>query len=553
MRIGIAMSHLAFRLLLVALPLACGTAALAQGLPPPPMTGGYTPATGGVLPPAGVDTRVGDLRGYFAQAFGNIPAPQAPAIAYSAGLDVSEIYDTNAVTSDKGTHDFITQITPSLGVIADTARLTGSLFYNPSAIFFVYHGNQNHVAQNLNAASTAVVIPDWLFLDLRGYASEQAISGLNGPTSTTTLSRSNSVLTYSFSAAPTLRHQFGGLAVAELGYTISYTTYNTGTTTTPTQQALNQNTVTQGEHGLLSTGEDFGRLNNTLFANASQSTGSGLLATSHDNTITDTISYAISYSLSVNASVGYENLQYSGGNGYNTKGTTWSFGGHWAPSPDTSIDAGYGHNQGQTTFYLNASFTPAPNTHVFATRSQSVGTNTTNLQRSVANTSVGPNGVTFINNTNTPTLLTNNFIGVQPGLFRTTTTSVTAVVTHPRDLYTVGLTHSDSSQLSNGIEGSTVNNSSTSTYGTASWGHELSADLHSDILVDYGVNSGSGVTNQGFSNNQNSYLLNGVLTYSVSETLSVSASLTQTNAPSGVNGKTGSREIAIVSLHKTFF
>ena len=196
---------------------------------------------------------------------------------------------------------------------------------------------------------------------------------------------------------------------------------------------------------------------------------------------------------------------------------------------------------------------PAPNTYVFATHSQSIGTNVSNLQRNVANTSVGPNGVTFINNTNTPTVLTNNFTGVFPGLFRTTTTAVTAVVAHPRDIYSVGVTHSNSNQISNGIARSTVNNSSTSTYGTASWGHDLSDDLHSSVLVEYGVNSGSGVTNQGFNNNQNSYLLNGTLTYSVSTTLSVSASFTQTNAPSGTNGKTGSREIAIVSLHKTIF
>lgn len=564
MRIGIAMSHLALRLLLATLPLACGAAALAQDQPPPVPTGGYTPTAGGALPPAAVDTRVGDLRGYFAQAFGNIPAPEAArAFTYSAGIDLSEIYDTNAVTSDKGTHDLITQITPSFGVNAQTARLTGSLFYNPSANYYVYHSNQSYFAQNLNAAATAVVIPDWLTFDVRGYAADQAISGFNGPTTTgtTTLNRSNSVLTYSFSAGPTLRHQFGGTAIAELGYTISYTTYNANNNTpTPQQQALNQSTVTQEERGLLATGEDFGRFSNTLLADASQSSGSGTLTTSHNNTISDTAAYAITYTLSVNASVGYENIQYSGGNAfntsgsaYNTKGVIWSVGGRWTPDPDTEFDAGYGYQQGQNSAYLNASFTPAPNTHVFATHSQSVGTNVSNLQRAVAGTSVGPNGVTFINNTNTPTVLTNNFIGVRPGLFRTTTTSVTAVVTHPRDIYTVGITHYNSSQLANGITGSTINNSSTSTYGTASWGHDLSPDLHSNVLAEYGINGGSGVTNQGFNNNQGTYLLNGILTYSISDTLSVSASFTQTNQPNGTNTHVTSREIAIVSLQKTIF
>jgi uncharacterized protein (PEP-CTERM system associated) len=536
------------------LPLV-GGGALAQGLPPPPPTGGYVPGAGGVLPPAAVDTRVGDLRGYFAQAFGNIPAPEAArAFTYTAGIDLSEIYDTNAVTSDKGTHDLITQITPSFGVNAQTARLTGSLFYSPSANYYVYHSNQSYFAQNLNAAGTAVVVPDWLFFDVRGYAADQAISGFNGPTGTTTLNRSNSVLTYSFSAGPTVRHQFGGTAVVELGYTISYTTYNANNNTpTPQQQALNQSTVTQEERGLLATGEDFGRFSNTLLVDASQSSGAGTLTTSHSNTITNTVGYAITYSLFANASVGYENIQYSGGNPYSTQGATWSVGGRWTPDPDTEIDAGYGYNQGQDSFYLNASLAPAPNTRVFATHSQSVGTNVSNLQRAVAGTSVGPNGVTFINNTNTPTVLTNNFIGVRPGVFRTTTTSITAVVTHPRDIYSLGVTHYNSSQLSNGVTGSTINNSSTSTFGTASWAHDLSDDLHSNVLAEYGINGGSGVTNQGFNNNQGTYLLNGILTYSISDTLSVSASFTQTNQPNGTDTRLMSREIAIVSLHKTIF
>src|SRR5262249_40534690 len=159
------------------------------------------------------------------------------------------------------------------------------------------------------------------------------------------------------------------------------------------------------------------------------------------------------------------------------------------------------------SFTLNASFAAAPNTHVFATHSQSVGTNVSNLQRAVQSTSVGPNGVTFINNTNIPTVLTNNFTGVRQGLFRTTTTAITAAVTHPRDIYTVSITHYDSSQLASGVNGSTVNNSTTSTYGNISWGHDLSNDLHSNLLANYGINGGNGVTNQGL-NNQSTYLLN---------------------------------------------
>src|SRR5579872_4790232 len=92
--------------LLALMFLAAGPAARAQGFfPPGGGGGGYLPPAGGsgYVPPAGIDTRVGDLRGYFAQAFGNVPTVQAPAIVYTAGIDASETYDTDAVNSDKGT------------------------------------------------------------------------------------------------------------------------------------------------------------------------------------------------------------------------------------------------------------------------------------------------------------------------------------------------------------------------------------------------------------------------------------------------------------------
>jgi uncharacterized protein (PEP-CTERM system associated) len=539
----------------LAMLLVAGTSARAQGFLPPPGGGNLSTMGGGYIPPAGIDTRVGDLRGYFDQAFGNVPAPVGPAITYSAGLDVSETYDTNAVPSDKGTHDLITQITPSFGVNAETARITGNLFYSPSLLYFTYHSNQSHIAHNLNASSEIVLVPDWLFLDLRAYAAEQAISGYYGQGGAPALNRSNSILTYSYSAAPTLRHAFGGLATVELGAVLSYSAYSgyNNNTATAALPGLNQSSVTREERALVATGEDFGRVSDSLLADGQQSSGAGAFSTSQNNRISDTIGYSINYELSVNASAGYESISYSGGTGYSTKGMTWSVGGRWTPSPDTEVDANYGRSEGQDSLSLNAIFSPAPNTHIFITHSQSVGTNVSNLQRAVNGTTVGPNGVTFINNTNTPTVLTNNFIGVRPGVFRTTTTSISAAVTHTRDIYTVSLSRSDSSQLATDITGSSADNSSTSTYGSFSWGHDLAEDLHSSLLANYGISSGSGVTNQGFSNNQNSYLLNATLSYSISNTLSLSGSLTQTNAPSGINGRSGSREIGILTLHKTFF
>ena len=165
----------------------------------------------------------------------------------------------------------------------------------------------------------------------------------------------------------------------------------------------------------------------------------------------------------------------------------------------------------------------------------------------------GPNGVTFNPLTGAPTTVSNNFAGLHPGLFRTTTASIAATVVHPRDIYNLSFAHSNSQQLENGIAGSSIDNSNTSSSMTGSWGHDLSPDMHSSILAQYGINSGAGFTNEGFSNNQGSYLLSASINYSVSDTLNVSASFTQTNGPTGFTSKTGSHEIAIVTVHKTIY
>ena len=492
------MQGLALRLLAMGMVIVGAGAARAQGLYPP--TGGGLPIGGGmpgagVGAPAGVDTRVGDLRGYFNQAFGNVPAPEVATRSYTftAGLDVSEIYDTDAVqSSSHGTHDLITRISPSIGVSIDAARITGSLFYAPSIDFYAYHGNQNNIAQNLNAAATAVLVPDWLFLDVRAYASQASITGYNGPNTVTPVSQSNQVQTTSFSAAPTLRHTFGSTATVEAGTIFSRTAYNSGNNTVIINngfgniaEQLNQTQITSEEHASVSTGEDFGRFNDTLSGYASQSTGQGTLTTAHQQVFSNHLAYAVSYSVILTASIGHETIHYGGPTPYNLNDVIWSGGVRLLPNPDSTIDVGYGRQQGDTSFYLNANYAWSPQTHVFATYTEGIGTNAGFLQNAVSGTTVGPNGVTFNPITNTPVLLNNNFAGTRPGLFRTKTASAGVLLVHPRDIYNLTFNYTDSTQLVTGVEGSTANNSNTSTYGSISWSHDLSTDLRSNALLQY--------------------------------------------------------------------
>jgi len=519
--------------------LACGAGARAQGL----------------LPPTGVDTRVGDLRGYFSQAFGQVvPEAGTQGWTYTAGLDVSETYDTGTlVVSDGNTRaepDLITRITPSVGISGDSSRLVGSLFYSPTVNIYAIHGNQNGIDENLNAAATVTVVPDFFFVDLRAFAAEQAITGYNGPTGTTDVSSSNEALTTSFSIGPTLRHSFSTFANAELGYTISRTAYDANQNVpTATAQMVNQNFISEQENGVLSTGQDFGRFSDSLSANASQSSGTGALAGAYSESVSNAVSYSVTRSLVVTGSIGHEDIVYGGTDPYTIDDMTWSGGLIWTPNPDSNISVGYGHQQGGSSLYLNGTYAASAYTRIYARYSQGIGTTGQNLQAAVASSTVGPTGVIIDRTTGMPVVLTNNFFIDQPGLYRTTSGSVSGVLLWPRDLFSMSAQYQETAQLSNGIAG--IPSSSTTSsgkYGSVAWSHDLSDDLHSNALVQYGINSGVGVVGT----SQGSILLNVGLVYTISNTLNVSAQLTYTTQPTGFEGSNGAREIAVVSLHKTF-
>jgi uncharacterized protein (PEP-CTERM system associated) len=357
--------------------------------------------------------------------------------------------------------------------------------------------------------------------------------------------------------APTLRHTFSSWATAELGYQISRTSYNAGDNV-PTNEAqtVNQNVTTQTEHATISTGDEFGRFNDVASAQLSQSTGSGALQGAVSDVYSNTLSYAATRTLVINGEIGHEDISYGGFDPVKINDVTWNGGLVWTPSPDTSVSLGYGHQQGGSSFNLDATYATSAYTRVYARYSQGVGTSTTNLQNAVNTTTVNSSGVTIDRNTGMVVQTSNNFFPLQPGVYRSTSGSVSGVLLWPRDLFNVGLQYQSTTQLNAGAAANTPgggSNSNTGTYGSFTWAHDLSDSLHTNFLVQYGVSNGTNGTN----GNQSSILVNLGLNYGISDTLSTSVQATYTTQPTGFesngNGTTNeAREIVVLSVHKTF-
>ena len=141
--------------------------ALLAGTGPARAQAGGGPISPAVTPP---DVRVGNLRSQL-QAYQ--PAPIARGVGPtwlvtpSIGLDVG--FTDNALVVERPRQaDVFTILTPAISVSGDTARLRVNATYSPSVSVYASNSSQTRVDQFFNGNALAVVVPDIVFLDVRG-------------------------------------------------------------------------------------------------------------------------------------------------------------------------------------------------------------------------------------------------------------------------------------------------------------------------------------------------------------------------------------------------
>ncbi|HTU52621.1 MAG TPA: hypothetical protein VMF62_01495, partial [Acetobacteraceae bacterium] len=234
-------------------------------------------------PPVGVAVRLGDLGSILAAAssLGTAQLERPPGLTITPSVGLQEEFTTNVFgTTGGGGDDFITSLTPGLLVNLATPKATGTLSYAPTFSLYANHSSDNNIAENLNGALDATILPQTLLFSLRAYASEQSTAGGVAPGGTATLSTNNQTTNFGFSASPTFQHRFGDTGTLSLGYSLDYTNQNGNAAFAAGASQpyfLSSRTLTNQETGSFTTGPDLGRFNDTLAANGAQSSGTGVL------------------------------------------------------------------------------------------------------------------------------------------------------------------------------------------------------------------------------------------------------------------------------------
>ena len=514
--------------------------------------------------PVGPDLRVGDLRGQFDSVFGSVSPPSTRPFTVHYGLGVSESYDDGVPVRTKFGGDLITRISPSVSVSADSRILQGNLVYAPSLNLYTFHGNQTNVSQNLNGSATATVAPDLFFIDVRAFAADQPATGGQGFANTT--GTAGQVQTTSFSVTPRLQHRFGGTGTLLLSDTLSRTeTHSSNTTNANTSanafnpygsRAVSGISIINAQHANFTSGEDYGRLQSSFDLLNSQTSGSGGVPNSSRLVYGYDANYALDRVFTVTAGVGHETIDY----GALTKRIddfTWTGGLKVTPDADTLLAVSYGHHDGGNSASLTGNLAPTARTRVFAQYGQSIGTQLEQTANNVNSSRTSITGVSYDPVTGAPVQVNNNYAGLtsQP-VYRTTTASITGVLTYDRDTFNLSISQNDSQLLSSSTQ--TVANgfaaSSNSGYQASfAYTHTVSADLFANTSLQYSATS-SPFRAIGTSRNvnQTSLTFNATLTYSLSPTLTAVLEYTRINTTGISLGQAPRRDIATISLQKTF-
>jgi uncharacterized protein (PEP-CTERM system associated) len=555
------------------------TGGASGGLGAIPGSTGTATGLGGLLPNVGTGPRVGDLRSQLLGLLGpqGTVAARPPWIfSPSIGVDVGVTDNAREIQSPR-VADFFTVISPQLLVSGDTANIVANLSYTPQFTVYAKNSALDQAYQSFNGQTVAEIVPNVLFLNLRGSISQGSETGVT-QVQTQPYNTQNSVQTISYEVSPRISHAIGSWGTATVSYAYDQSLQSTlgnqipYNTTTTGQSAYGNvgNLSTNTETANFTTGENLNHFNISTTATASQYTGDQAGNTGHSEDVNVELTYAVTRKVNLLSGIGYQVIKYGSSlgtnNGYDNAGVTYNVGVTYTPNPDSSITLRYGRQDGSTNISFDAEFAPTARTRLVARYTNGVTTNLQQAQNQLNNTSVSSNGTLIDNATGAPVL--NSSTGTQNSVYRDNDFSATLAYVLDRDSFSVSAGYdvrttltASSTLLNNGVvpAGTTTN----STYISLGWQHDLSPDMNFSANGQYGLTTNTGALIGSGNQNTSTLSITGILTKQFSKTLSGSVRYTYTSQvggqyvqassiASGVNTGTYSQNVFLVGLRKSF-
>jgi uncharacterized protein (PEP-CTERM system associated) len=415
---------------------------------------------------------------------------------FTPSLAIEQSYNDNIrFSTTNRQEDFITTITPGFLLGVDTARVQGTLNYAPGFDYYWQTSEQNRISHQGNAQFLGVVIPDFFFIDARGSAAVQSLSGGFTPDSQASVGRENQVQTTSFSLSPYLTQRFGGLASARVGYVYSYVNQDRVDPNAPLPDDTQlESSFTPSEYSshqgyvVVRSGEDWGRVAMQGTLSTTQFDGSGLYDGAYrDLALTET-RYAFTPTVAGLVELGWERQRFNTVPRTDIDDLVWAFGVRLTPTPESVIVAKYGHRDGFDSFFLDGTLAVGVRTRIFANYSEQLTTSALTAGDLLGTTTLDPLGNPVDAQTGAPVLpgFANSTLGIQSGLFREKLARASVSQTWTRDTFTLTVSQTDRTPVAD-APGAPRGFSSKATNFGFSWSRDLAPTTTLVSFANYGM------------------------------------------------------------------
>ena len=155
------------------------------------------------------------------------PESRTPNIWVEPRISVQHTVTNNAGLNDTKISDQITEVTPGVRWIGNTARIKGFFDYSLTGIHYAREKGADHLRHQLNANGTVEVVDQRLFVDVAGVVATQPISAFGAPAGVSP-ANANDSQTSSFRISPYLRGRLGSVADYQARYSVQDTRTGTG-------------------------------------------------------------------------------------------------------------------------------------------------------------------------------------------------------------------------------------------------------------------------------------------------------------------------------------
>lgn len=259
-------------------------------------------------------------------------------------LTVTEIYSDNIALAPDSLRqsDWVTQIVPGISIVRNGARLRLNISYAPEFIHYADDTRDSDVFHRGNAVGTAELMRQLLFVEA-GARVDQYDTQLQGPLTNTNVNvTGNRATARSSYVRPYVKHDFGTLARAEAA--LRHSTWRSDVQTT-----LPDNDASRIDLRLES-GPSYKRF--TWEADHRRESIEYVTGQETLSEVTETgARFLITPAFGVLARAGYERYD-SGIAGSELKGSRWSAGLEWTPTPRTRIKATAGERFDDDAYVL---------------------------------------------------------------------------------------------------------------------------------------------------------------------------------------------------------